>query len=496
MGKKKKDEKKVTEEQVVEEVRDLFDKKQLEERCARFEVENNDLRINNQLLSQQYYNQRERQTTICKELQQTIDENTKKIEELHERNAELQTVMEDEQISLREEMSDKDIEHQIKLAEANEKIKDLSTKFEAVTDFVKRQKEVTEELDMLRNNITKLEDKHFQELSDQDRKKAIEIDTIKNEMQIKIEEVKESMRRQAHDEMDSNSKRMLQENEQMTLELQFQGKEMEKLLGKNKILVNEMVELKRNLGIQKEMEQELARRTHTYQKLIKKLHDKLQAMEQNVVQPKDLLQSVDTPSNVTKSISPEPSSQQILELEHQLDRISAEYQEYKLDHQTSHSLQEEAIRIVVAALYDLKNSGGINKKKELNTRQREAFLDTLMYKLKKSLCIQCSPDDGGNYLCKEHLKKSFFKLPTKLPKIGKLKSLSEAEESLDLDRLPKGCQTGPDDSLWHESQDLTKVTGSMWEWSSYMDESINKVAVVRGPVRDWGRKFKNGSRPT
>merc|ERR1740139_1511253 len=60
----------------------------------------------------------------------------------------------------------------------------------------------------------------------------------------------------------------------MATELHFQCKETERLLDKNQSLLEENQVLKRNLLIHKDLENELARRTHVYQKLIKKMQSR------------------------------------------------------------------------------------------------------------------------------------------------------------------------------------------------------------------------------
>merc|ERR1719345_55274 len=66
---------------VHEEVKEDFRSKTLEERVARLEAENKELRLNNQLLESQYLSQRETQADILKTLHANLDENFTKIEE-------------------------------------------------------------------------------------------------------------------------------------------------------------------------------------------------------------------------------------------------------------------------------------------------------------------------------------------------------------------------------------------------------------------------------
>ncbi|RLN74709.1 hypothetical protein DYB28_006621, partial [Aphanomyces astaci] len=79
------------------------------------------------------------------------------------------------------------------------------------------------------------------------------------------------------DQLDTTTKRTMMENDQMISELQYQSKETEKLLVKYKALETEVVHLRLQLKVNKDTEVEMAKRTHFYQKLIKKLNERVQS---------------------------------------------------------------------------------------------------------------------------------------------------------------------------------------------------------------------------
>merc|ERR1719301_169035 len=143
---------------------------------------------------------------------------------------------------------------------------------------MKEKEEVQAELQGLREKLQDNQEAHAREISALDRKKAIEIDALKKDMLTKIKETRDTLRLKTKDQLDTTTKRTIMENEQMTTELHFQSRETERLLDKNQALLEENAQLKRNLQIHKELEDELARRTHVYQKLIRKLHQKLKAL--------------------------------------------------------------------------------------------------------------------------------------------------------------------------------------------------------------------------
>lgn len=68
----------------------------------------------------------------------------------------------------------------------------------------------------------------------------------------------------------------------MTIELQYQSKETERLLGKNSKLQTEIQRLRREVDIHKETEVKLAKRTNFFQKLIKKLNEKSKESDKTI----------------------------------------------------------------------------------------------------------------------------------------------------------------------------------------------------------------------
>jgi len=118
-----------------------------------------------------------------------------------------------------------------------------------------------------------------------ERKMFHEKERIKKEFLIKIKETKQNLLSMTEDQLHTTTKRTIMENEQMTTELQYQSRETERLLKLNTRLRSENKELKRNVGLTEEAGKEYAKKTYFYQKLIKKLHEKIQdqtsAMEEN-----------------------------------------------------------------------------------------------------------------------------------------------------------------------------------------------------------------------
>jgi hypothetical protein len=103
---------------------------------------------------------------------------------------------------------------------------------------------------------------------------------VKKEMVDKIMETKRNLLSMTEDNLNETTKRTIMENEQMGAELSYQARETEKMLKKNKKLVLQRNAFEIELQLSQDQERELAKRTQFYQKLIKKLHEKLKGRDE------------------------------------------------------------------------------------------------------------------------------------------------------------------------------------------------------------------------
>ena len=87
----------------------------------------------------------------------------------------------------------------------------------------------------------------------------------------KIRETKSSLLALKKEQLDTTTRLTVLQNHQLTTELEYQSKQTEKLLFKNSKLQEQVTSFKRDVEIHKQVEAELAKRSHFCQKLIKKL---------------------------------------------------------------------------------------------------------------------------------------------------------------------------------------------------------------------------------
>ena len=108
-------------------------------------------------------------------------------------------------------------------------------------------------------------------LADRDRDKVQATDKLKNDMLHKIQETKTSLLALRKEQLKTTTRLTVLQNHQLTTELEYQSKQTEKLLFKNAKLQEQVTTLKRDVEIHKQVEAELAKRSHYAQNLIKKL---------------------------------------------------------------------------------------------------------------------------------------------------------------------------------------------------------------------------------
>jgi len=163
----------------------------------------------------------------------------------------------------------------------------------------------------------------------------------------------------------------------------------------------------------------LARRTHVYQKLIRKLHQKLKALasEESRESLEASRDDEDGKPSMTGSRredvgemdaqareNAERLTKEVEGLQNTLHMVRFEFAQYRRDHATLTQLQDVSTRLVIAALYDLKNqydSGPFPPSSydenaqssfaDMTPKQKEYFFRMLLEKLNQSLCTTCCP---------------------------------------------------------------------------------------------------------
>jgi 3-methyladenine DNA glycosylase AlkC len=119
----------------------------------------------------------------------------------------------------------------------------------------------------------------LREVKEKEREQIRETEKLRREMLYKIKETKANLLALNEEQLQTTTRLTILQNHQLTTELEYQSKvililnvkQTEKLLYKNNKMLEQITSLKKDIEIHKQVENELAKRSHFCQKVIKKL---------------------------------------------------------------------------------------------------------------------------------------------------------------------------------------------------------------------------------
>mmetsp|Transcript_53314 Transcript_53314/g.86210 ORF Transcript_53314/g.86210 Transcript_53314/m.86210 type:complete len:520 (+) Transcript_53314:97-1656(+) len=403
----------------VQEVREHFTLRKLQERVWRLESENKELKVSNSILQTQYTSQSETQSDILRTLHASLEENYGTIEKSEKEIQRLELLLEDQKQDFKDKLEEEraQLANQVAALQiANELLQD---QLNQVREFQHNKETLEGDLANLKDKLSQQAEAHARDVSAFDRKKAIDIDQLRKDMQRNIKETREMLKARTKDQLDSTTKRTIMENEQMATELHFQSKETERLLDRNQALMEENVQLRRNLLIHKDLENELARRTHVYQRLLKKMNEKMKVDAASTDQSRELNltggseMGRENEDSVAGGNSrdfqgfnelTDKLHRQLEENDGKLQTVRREFAQYRRDHATLTQLQDQSTRLIISALYELKNQkeqmpfppASYDPESDwqfanMTGKQKEYFFRVLLEKLNSSMCGNCFP---------------------------------------------------------------------------------------------------------
>lgn len=259
-----------------------FLNEQLKKQLTESQNEYDFLRDNSNKFRNEFETKIEEQQEIILFLEKTIADMRRKQSNLeetirndHAKYKEYQTSKEDEITKLKSDYS-------TEIGQWKDKVVTLENEMLSITDF-KEQKENIEK------EVSKIQESLLQEKRERQNREAFlerrflsERERLKKEMLNKIRETKLRLLAMTQDQLHTTTKRTIMENEQMTIELQYQSKETEKLLQTQKQQQNLCSKLKRQIELHKKTEKMLATRTYFLQKLVDQLHAEIKKKDEKL----------------------------------------------------------------------------------------------------------------------------------------------------------------------------------------------------------------------
>lgn len=148
--------------------------------------------------------------------------------------------------------------------------------WKVIDNFMKKEKaELLKEVAGLEDQLRRQQELKDKIAVEKDQEKTEATDKLKKYMLEKIQITKTELFALRKEHLDSKTRLTVLQNYQLTTELEYQSKQTENLFFKNQKLIQHVNALKRDVEIHKQVEGELAKRSHFCQKLIKKLKSKI-----------------------------------------------------------------------------------------------------------------------------------------------------------------------------------------------------------------------------
>lgn len=187
-----------------------------------------------------------------------------------------------------EEMNDKFEQEKKRIIEEGESererlekiLKGKNEEVATIEKFVQEKDSITEFNRELAKKLQEQREEREKKIAAKQVDKVKATDKLKKEMLEKIQVTKTELFALKKEQLEPKTRLTVLQNYQLTTELEYQSKQTEKLFFKNQKLIEHVKALKRDVEIHKQVETELAKRSHFCDKLIGKLKGRLSKIEE------------------------------------------------------------------------------------------------------------------------------------------------------------------------------------------------------------------------
>ena len=238
------------------------------------------LKKNSDKFSEEFMKKIESQQEIILFLEKTIHDLKKKCtkyEEQHKSEKKMYSNLQQEKDDVIEDLN---AAHKETVDALKMKIHRVEDELKDLIEFKENKLLIEKELLYYKNMLEKEKKERESREAFLERRFLSERERLKKEMLNKIRETKLRLLSMTEDQLHTTTKRTIMENEQMTIELQYQSKETEKLIKKTNATTKNVSHLKRQIDLHRNTETMLAKRTYFLQKLVDQLHAQIKRMKQ------------------------------------------------------------------------------------------------------------------------------------------------------------------------------------------------------------------------
>eukprot|EP00455_Lapot_gusevi_P036641 TRINITY_DN407_c0_g1_i4.p1 TRINITY_DN407_c0_g1~~TRINITY_DN407_c0_g1_i4.p1 ORF type:complete len:593 (+),score=137.52 TRINITY_DN407_c0_g1_i4:82-1860(+) len=386
-------------------IKELYKKDQAQAKIRALQLINERYKADAQVLNLklQHHNKQE---DVVKILRQELNAKEETILAAQSRTAELEAEQKAIQRDFDRRWEEEHTHHEQQIQMLRVKVDELNQKYNSLSKFDKEKDKLEKELERLKQRQQEEKELHALQIEEMAKKNNAEREALKKEMLSEIKKTKQVLLSLTQDTLHPTTKRTQQENEQMSSELAYQSRENEKLVQKNKLLRAENEKIKASIRQKAENEKVLATRTHFFQKLIRKLQEKIKQaaqLHQDAVQhsasrggsqgsDKGHLEGAASQfarQELIKSLQSryEELQQACQNQQDEVQRLVNEYHHLQQRHETLIQSQDEGTTLFLTSLEHVKIQMQTEKKRsqisleELDSKDRERVLGRLFQKL-------------------------------------------------------------------------------------------------------------------
>jgi len=294
-GKKKKKDAGGSSEPVSHPLKDVLSKEMkimhLTEKIKIFAKETEGAHKQYKALEEEYKDYKAHQEDITVFLNEKLDDQYNKIDELEHTivnlklekrhfGSDLETKYTEETTALRDELTG-----------AQGKIQSLESELASLSSFQKRKNELEENTARLEKELALVKKETQQQLLELDRQHIRQKERMASLIKERVAETEKVTWAKWQSMYDDNTKKAMQKNKDMTIELKYQSRAAEKLMASNQDLQAKYKDAQREIRVYKNLQGEFGKNLQNYKQQIKQLQEKVQRYEDNsyidVAQPQD-----------------------------------------------------------------------------------------------------------------------------------------------------------------------------------------------------------------
>jgi len=459
----------------------------LQERVERLESEGKEYKDKYRELTETFKKEKLNYDDVVSLLKDDINKLTERRLELEgDLSAKNRKIEENDEIS-RHHFEQKQLEWEAEKNNLLDKYRTLDAKYIAISNFERDKANLEADRRRLVDELDGEKQDKVRMLADKDREKVQATDKLKKDMLHKIQETKTSLLALKKEQLKTTTRLTVLQNHQLTTELEYQSKQTEKLLFKNAKLSEQVNTLKRDVEIHKQVEAELAKRSHYSQSLIKKMSDRIKELESENSQLNDNSSGKEVNASgegagdknkddlitfLEKNL--ESTEKKLAKLQNDYDILRNEYEFLELKVESSNNKFENAAILLKDNLDNLLY--GESQEKENNENYEEQNFDLNEIKGKaidelditqKTILLNILLEQIKPYLNKKMLANRTYDVDRSSMNMG------SAQKGENTSMLPNIYEKGID---------------SKFEQNKFKDVPVEiSSRIVRSNLRDWGK---------